>query len=107
MKSFLSKKSQTIALFIILELATIGMGMGVPFFTILLGLPVGWFLPRLLQTPAEISPASLKSLLRMALITSRLSALILAAIWLPALSWLFDPPRTWPTTACRCSCLNP
>lgn len=80
-----------ILLFLAGEIISIGMGMGLPFFTILFGFLVGMFIPRYIKSPAEVSPRYLGSLMKGALITSGVSLLILAGIWLPTLKWLFDP----------------
>ncbi len=93
MEKILSKKRLSFGLFVILDLLSIGMGMGVPFFTILLGFPVGWLLPQYFGFPAEITKDSLKTLLKAAGITSAVSMLVLGLIWLPSLSWLFEPGR--------------
>ncbi|MCJ7734095.1 MAG: hypothetical protein MUP11_06065 [Anaerolineales bacterium] len=93
MDKILSKKRLSFGLFVILDLLSIGMGMGVPFFTILLGFPAGWLLPQYFGLPAEISKDSLKTLLKAAGITSAVSMLVLGLIWLPSLSWLFEPGR--------------
>jgi uncharacterized membrane protein YczE len=92
-QTILSRKRLALALYLILVMISIGMGMGVPFFTILLGLPVGWLLPLYLKLPDQLSRDSLRALLRASALVSAASVLILAAIWLPALSWFFDPAR--------------
>ena len=93
MKTLLTSKPFRIVIFFVLELLSVGMGMGVPFFTILFGFLVGWFIPRSLPASSELSPKYLGSLLRTALVTSSISVLILAVIWLPTLQWFFDPSR--------------
>jgi hypothetical protein len=84
-QAILSRKRLVFAVFIILDILLIGMGMGVPILPILFGMLVGWYLPLYLELPEQISKISLKKLLK--------AALILGAIWLPALSWLFDPAK--------------
>ena len=38
-------------IYIIIDVLCVGLGMGVPFFSIILGFPVGWYLAkRILQT---------------------------------------------------------
>lgn len=93
MRTVISKKSYQIAIFLFLELISVAMGMGVPFFTILYGFLVGLFIPSIIRTDAELSPQYLASLLRTALITSTATLIIMALIWLPTLSWLFDSTR--------------
>ena len=93
MNKILSKKRLAIAVFIILDIFSIGLGMGVPLATILFGFVVGWFLPVYLELTGEISQQTLLKLLKAGLITSAISLIILGGIWLPALSWLGDPSR--------------
>jgi hypothetical protein len=85
------KKSWAIITFILLDLFCTGLGMGVPFFNILLGLPVGWWLARRLAKTQKSVHALLGSLLKAAALTAAFSVLVLAVIWLPSLKWLFDP----------------
>ncbi|MBG0787557.1 MAG: hypothetical protein H0S79_20905 [Anaerolineaceae bacterium] len=87
------KLKSAILSFILLDLFSIGLGMGVPFFTILLGLPVGWWLARRLGEKPQPLHALLGSLLKVAALTAAFSVLVLAVIWLPSLTWLFDPSR--------------
>jgi len=89
----LSRKRLVFAVFIILDILLIMMGMGVPILPILFGILVGWYLPLYLELPVQIIKISLKKLLKAALITSAVSLVVLGAIWLPALSWLFDPAK--------------
>jgi hypothetical protein len=90
-KSLFSRNWFWIVLFLIGEVLSIGMGMGVPFFTILFGFLVGWIAPRFIQLPEALNPQHLRSMLKYALVTSAVSTLILGGIWLPTLKWLFDP----------------
>ena len=91
MKALLSSKPRRIVLFLLLELLSIAMGMGVPFFTILFGFIVGLYIPRIIPPALELSSQYLGSLLRAALVTSAITVVIMAGIWLPTLKWLFDP----------------
>lgn len=79
-----------IALFVLLDVFSIGMGMGVPFFTIPLGVPVGWFSAR---RAAGLLPDAMRRCLRVALSTSAVTLVVLCAIWLP---WA---PAAWGTKA--------
>lgn len=93
MNKILINKRLTLALYILLVIFTIGMGMGVPLLTILLGAVVGWFLPEYLSLPAELGRDSLRALLRAAGLSSVISLVGLGVIWLPALSLLRDPAK--------------
>ncbi|MFV1950146.1 MAG: hypothetical protein ACC633_09505 [Anaerolineales bacterium] len=92
-QAILSRKRLVYAVFIILDILSIGMGMGVPILTILFGILVGWYLPLYLELPDQINKISLKKLLKAAMLTSAVSLVVLGAIWLPALSWLFEPAK--------------
>ncbi len=93
MRNLLRKRSGRIIAYVLLDVLSIAMGMGVPFFTILLGFPVGFLIPTFVEDHPVLSPGFLRSILRAALIASGISFLLLAAIWLPSLSWLCDPSR--------------
>ncbi len=90
MRGIISNKPLRIVVFLFLEIVSIAMGMGVPIFTILLGFLLGLFIPRILRSPSELSSQYLVSILKTALIPSGVTFIIMALIWLPTLSWLFD-----------------
>ena len=90
MRAIISRKPVQIAIFLFLELLSIAMGMGVPFFTILFGFLVGLVIPRIIRSDSDLSPQKLASILKAALITSTVTLMIMALIWLPSLKWLFD-----------------
>ena len=90
MRAIFYRKPVQIAIFLFLELLSIGMGMGVPIFTILYGFLVGLVIPRIIRSDSDLSPQKLASILKAALITSTVTLMIMALIWLPSLKWLFD-----------------
>jgi hypothetical protein len=89
--SILAKWVRRVATFVVLDIVAIGMGMGVPIFAILLGFPVGWFLPAVLAVHPPYTASDLRSLLRAALLTSAITLALCAVLWLPTLALLFDP----------------
>ena len=93
MRTLISNKSVRISLFLFFEIVSIGMGMGVPIFTILYGFIVGLLIPRVLQTSTGLTSRYLATILRAAFITSAITFLGMAVIWLPTLEWLFNPAR--------------
>lgn len=93
MKALLAKRPYQIAIYLFLDLISIALGMGVPFFTILFGFPVGLVIPGLIRPGSELSPQYLASLLRAALISCAVTLVVLGLLWLPTLGWLFDPAR--------------
>jgi hypothetical protein len=93
MRNLLRKRQGQLIAFVLLDVVSVGMGMGVPFFTILLGFPVGLFIPAIPAYHTELSPRLLRSIIRISLVISGVTFIILAVLWLPSLSWLFDPAR--------------
>jgi hypothetical protein len=93
MRGIISNKPLRVVVFLFLEILSIAMGMGVPIFTILFGFLVGLFIPRILRTPSKLSTQDLASILKAALIPSSVTLMIMALIWLPTLTWLFDSTR--------------
>jgi len=93
MRNLMRKRLRQIILYVFLDILSIAMGMGVPFFTILLGFPVGLFIPAILEDSSVLSQNLLRSILQTSFIVSSISFVLLAILWLPSLSWLFDPTR--------------
>ncbi len=80
-----------ITLYLFLVLLATGAGMGIPFFNILLGLPVGWWLVMRLS---ELTPDPHKlmgKLLLWSAVTAAATMLAMAIIWMPTFLMLFDP----------------
>jgi hypothetical protein len=86
-----ARRPLLIAAFLVLDILAVGLGMGVPIFAILLGFPLGWFLPDFLGLPDPLAAPDLKRLLRYCLLTSLVTLLLMAIIWLPALRLLAGP----------------
>jgi hypothetical protein len=78
-------------IYIILDTILVGMGMGVPFFCILFGFPVGWYLTRRLTT----SPNGLDNILRQILVYASFSSLVtfflMLIIWGGFFSVFYNP----------------
>jgi hypothetical protein len=94
-----------IAIYAVLDVIAVGMGMGVPIFPILFGFAVGWLLPAWLLPTRLLSarlwsawPASsadsmrqlLVRILRWSAASAAWTFLQMAVIWLWAVSMLFD-----------------
>lgn len=77
--------------FIIIDLLCVAMGMGVPFFCILFGFPIGWYITRRLI----IAEASVRDVLEKeglyAVVTSIFTFVVMCAIWCPTIPMLFNP----------------
>jgi hypothetical protein len=78
-------------LFILMDVILIGMGMAVPFFCILMGIPLGWFLV-LYVTARE---KGIRDVMWRVLIYAATAAAItmvgMLILWLPLSKLLFDP----------------
>ena len=79
------------AIFVILDLVCVGIGMGVPLACILFGFFVGWYIAK----RAIIATANVEDVLRKALvhaiITSAFTFVVMSAIWGMTVPMLFDP----------------
>lgn len=93
MREIVTRRSFKIVVFLFFDVLSIAMGMGVPIFTILYGFLVGLVIPGFLNFTSSLSRPALKQLIRAGLITSGVSFVVLAILWLPSLQWLFDPDR--------------
>lgn len=81
----------SLALFVLLDAFCIGLGMGVPFFCILLGLPTGVFLVLRAATRTCEARQLLSKTLWGAALTAGITALGMLPIWSHAIGMLFDP----------------
>lgn len=86
----ISKKT-TFIVYIVLDVLFAGMGMGVPFFCILLGFPVGWYLAKRLTLGRENLSNILNEILKYALYTSLFTFILMLVIWGPVSTMLLDP----------------
>jgi hypothetical protein len=68
-------------IYILLDLFCVGLGMGVPFFPIILGFPVGWYLAKRLYRPDSDVKVLLKSIFGYAFISSGITVLLMLGIW--------------------------
>lgn len=80
-----------LVLFIIIDLLCVAMGMGVPFFCILFGFPVGWYITRRSAIAAESVNDLFQKGFIYAVITSIFTFLVMIIIWGPTMAMLFDP----------------
>lgn len=79
------------AIFVIVDLVCVGLGMGVPLACILFGFFVGWYIAK----RATITTANVKDVLWrvlvQAIITSGFTFVVMSAIWGRTIPMLFDP----------------
>jgi hypothetical protein len=79
------------ALFAVLDIFCVGLGMGVPIFCILFGLPVGWYLAMRIRRQSADPRRLLAMMLLGAALTSSFTLLLMAVLWGPSVAMLFDP----------------
>jgi hypothetical protein len=91
MKNFYSLKiGWAFIIYAIIDIVCVGMGMGVPFFCILLGAPVGWYLIQRATASPITTRETLQKLLAGAALTSAFTFALMLVIWSHAIRMLFD-----------------
>jgi len=85
------KPKIVLALFILLDLLCVGMGMGVPIFCILFGFVVGWYIATRISILDLSIKDTLHRVLKYAITTSLFTLLVMCVIWGRAIIMLFDP----------------
>jgi len=79
------------AIYVLLDVLCVGMGMGVPIFCIALGFPVGWYIAaRAVRSSPDLRQV-LPNVLVQALVTSGVTLAMMAFLWGPVTTMLFDP----------------
>jgi hypothetical protein len=79
------------AIYAFLDLVCMGIGMGVPIFCILFGLPVGWYIARRIAIRCFDTRQMLSKMLLGAALTSAFTFVGMALLWGPWSAMLFDP----------------
>lgn len=90
-KTFKINKKIAIAVYIILDVIFVGIGMGIPILCILLGFPVGWYLAKQLNLSNGGLNNSLKDILKYSFLTSFLTFILMVLIWGPISTMLMNP----------------
>ena len=80
-------------IFILLDTVCVGMGMGVPFFCILFGFIVGWFLVKAITIPYTDILQVLQKVLRYAILAAGITCVEMLLLWLPLASYFFNPTK--------------
>ena len=88
---FSLKLGWALAIFALADIVCVGLGMGVPFFCILFGLPVGWYIARRIALKPFDARQTLSKTLLGAAITSAFTFVGMALLWGPFVTMLFDP----------------
>ncbi|MFQ5814096.1 MAG: hypothetical protein ACE5I2_13050 [Anaerolineae bacterium] len=79
------------AIFVIVDLLCVGMGMGVPILCILFGFFIGWYIARRATIATENVKDVLWKVLVQAIITSAFTFVVMSAIWGRTIPMIFDP----------------
>ena len=90
-KFFSLKTGSAIALFAFADIVCVGLGMGVPVFCILLGLPVGWYIARRITIRRCDAKQMLGKMLQGAALTSAFTFVGMTLVWGWCIAMLFDP----------------
>ncbi len=77
-------------MYLLADIICAGAGMGVPIFCILLGFPLGWLLTKGIISPTANLAPSLRKLLKLSLLSSVVTFLLMILIWGSAILLLFD-----------------
>lgn len=88
---FKINKKAAFATYILLDLFFVGIGMGVPFFCLLFGFPVGWYITKRLKTNEQDLETLLTIILKYAFITSALTFIVMLIIWGSISTMLLNP----------------
>ncbi len=78
-------------LYLVADVAATGAGMGVPFFCILLGLPVGCAIAQRVADSLTSTRVVLRRVLLQAAVTASFTMLLMIVIWGRVVPMLFDP----------------
>ena len=78
-------------IYALLDTIYVGLGMGVPFFTILFGFVVGWTIALRIGPEEQDIRVTLRKVLRCAALTSGFTLLLMAILWGRTIALLFDP----------------
>jgi len=90
-KTFCQNWVGALIAYVVIDGLCMGLGMGVPFFCILLGFPVGWFgaMRAWHFVPGQVG--AMKRSLRYALLTSLVTLVIMAVVWGRLVPLMFHP----------------
>ncbi|MBM4240964.1 MAG: hypothetical protein FJ150_04795 [Euryarchaeota archaeon] len=88
------KLNLKIAFLIYVIIDVLCVGMGVPFFCILLGFPVGWYIAKRITTDKKVNSnltEILTEIFRYAVLTSLFTFILMLVIWGSVATMLLDP----------------
>lgn len=80
-----------LAAYVALDVLATGLGMGVPFFCILLGLPVGWYLARRARREGPSIRRAPRRVFRGSCVAAGVTCALMIAVWGPHVPKLWQP----------------
>lgn len=90
-KTLRHSKAALVVGYIFVDLICVGLGMGVPFFCIMLGFPLGWYFAERMSAGRDITPALLNRILKLSMLSAGVTFIMMAGIWGPHVFKLFQP----------------
>ncbi len=91
MRSFYSTRSGwALAIYVLLDILCVGMGMGVPIVCILLGFPVGFYIVKRITVVPASTRDTLRRILSYAALTSAITFILMVLVWVSSLLMFFD-----------------
>jgi len=84
-------KKKFYVIYIIFDMFFVGVGMGVPFFCILLGFPVGWYIAKQKSLNQKDISTILNEILKYSLYTALFTFILMLCIWVPLSTMLLNP----------------
>ena len=90
-KIFKINKKAFFVVYILLDTFFVGIGMGIPFFCILFGFPVGWYIAKRLRTTEQNLEIILSKILKYGIVSSIFTFILMIIIWGPISTMILDP----------------
>jgi hypothetical protein len=84
-------RNKAFIVYILADLFCVGLGMGIPIFSILLGFPVGWYLTKRICASDLDVKSVLSSIFKYAFISSAFTMLLMVLIWGSMIPMIWDP----------------
>jgi hypothetical protein len=91
MNIFKLNKKWAFLIYVVVDTFLVGIGMGVPIFSILLGFPVGWYMAKRISQAEMDLKSILGVILKYSFLTSLVTFIWMLIIWIPISAMLMNP----------------
>jgi hypothetical protein len=91
MNIFKLNKKWAFLVYVFVDTFLVGIGMGVPIFSILLGFPVGWYIAKRISQAEMDLKSILGVILKYSFLTSLVTFIWMLIIWIPISAMLMNP----------------